>query len=280
MGRCRSRLRFGVFQLIFACWIAGPLAFCNTGKTVSTKLVSFNLSFVGACFFLFFASGVAFGQGGGTDPRPDEGGGSTGQFETVETNIDQNTGTSSGGSSVTGAGEGVGDLGSAVELIEFDNNRNQGFVGATADRIQESGFIGRSVLLGSPLAEGASFGGGVNNVDSNQVNIGGTTAGGRGGFGAAGNGVQVIRRSMRSRVRPSFDAPKLSETQVSGRFERRMGLQPSDVATSNSYSVSLKNRTATISGSVGSKAESDRLVRQLRLEPGVYKVINRLKFVN
>ncbi len=279
MGRCRARLMSEVFELIYARWIAGPLAFCNTGKIVSTKLISFNLSFVCACFFLCFASGVAFGQGGGGDPRPDEGG-STGQFEPVETNIDQNNTNSSGGSTTTGAGEGVGELGSAVEFEEFDDTRNQGFVGVTADRIQESGFIGRSVLLGSPLAEGASFGGGVNNVDSNQVNIGGTAAGGRGGFGAAGNGVQVIRRSMRSRVRPSFEAPKLSEAQVSGRFERRMGLQPSEVATSNSYSVSLKNRTATLSGSVGSKAESDRLIRQLRLEPGVYKVINRLKVVN
>ncbi|MDG1513291.1 MAG: BON domain-containing protein [Mariniblastus sp.] len=249
---------------------------------MSTKIISFNLSFVCACFFLCFASGVTLGQGGGgdTEPRPPETGGSTGQFETVDSNLDQNTSSGSGGSSVTGAGEGVGELGSAVEFEEFDDTRNQGFVGATADRIQESGFIGRSVLLGSPLAEGASFGGGVNDVDSNQVNIGGTAAGGRGGFGATGSGVQIIRRSMRSRVRPSFDAPKLSQAQVSGRFERRMGLQPSDVASANSYSVSLKNRTATLSGSVGSKAESDRVVRQLRLEPGVYKVINRLKVVN
>ena len=93
-------------------------------------------------------------------------------FEPVETNIDQNNTNSSGGSTTTGAGEGVGELGSAVEFEEFDDTRNQGFVGVTADRIQESGFIGRSVLLGSPLAEGASFGGGVNNVDSNQGNIG------------------------------------------------------------------------------------------------------------
>ncbi len=270
---------FVIFSLIYVCWIAGPLAFWNTGKTVSTKLISLNSSFFCACFFLCFASGVSFGQGGDTEPRPDEGG-STGQFETVDTNFDQNTSSGSGGSNVTGGGEGVGELGSAVEFEEFDDNRNQGFVGATADRIQESGFIGRSVLLGSPLAEGASFGGGVNNVNSNQVNIGGAAAGGRGGFGAATNGVQVIRRSMRSRVRPSFDAPKLSEAQVAGRFERRMGLQPSDVASSNRYSVSLKNRTATISGSVGSRAESDRLIRQLRLEPGVYKVVNRLKVVN
>ena len=245
---------------------------------MSTKFISFKLSFVCACFLLCFASGVAFGQGG-SEPRPDEGG-STGQFEQVDTNIDQDTSSSFGGSSVSGAGEGVGELGSAVEFEEFSDTRNQGFVGATADQIQESGFIGRSVLLGSPLAEGASFGGGVNNINSNQVNIGGTAAGGRGGFGAASNGVQVIRRSMRSRVRPSFDAPKLSEAQVTGRFERRMGLQPSDVAVSGGYKVSIKNRTATLSGSVGSKAESDRLARQLRLEPGVYKVVNHLKVVN
>jgi hypothetical protein len=277
--RQRARLACRVFYL-YKCWIAGPLAFCNTGKTVSTKLLSVNSSsFFFACFLLCFASGVSFGQGGGPGSGPDEGG-SNGQFESVESNLDQNTSSGFGGSTSTGGGEGVGELGSAVQFEEFDDNRNQGFVGATADQIQESGFIGRSVLLGSPLAEGASFGGGVNNVESNQINIGGTAAGGRGGFGATTNGVQIIRRSMRSRVRPSFEAPKLSEAEVSGRFERRMGLQPTDVTSSNGYSVALKNRTATISGMVGSRAESDRLVRQLRLEPGVYKVVNRLKVVD
>ena len=126
-----------------------------------------------------------------------------------------------------------GDADLDVEFDEFEDNRNQGFIGTTAEKIQESGFVGRSELLGSPLADGASFGGGVNNVDSNQVNIGGT---GAGGFGAATNGVQIIRRSMRSRVRPNFDAPKLSEAQVAGRFERRMDLQPGDIASSKNYS--------------------------------------------
>lgn len=229
-----------------------------------------------ACFFLCFGGGVSFGQGGGSEPRPDTGG-STEQFETVDSNIDPNAASGSGGSTVSGTGDGVGELGSAVEFDEFEDNRNQGFIGTTAEKIQESGFVGRSELLGSPLADGASFGGGVNNVDSNQVNIGGT---GAGGFGAATNGVQIIRRSMRSRVRPNFYAPKLSEAQVAGRFERRMDLQPGDIASSKNYSVSLKNRTATISGSVGSRADSDRLTRQLRLEPGVYKVVNRLKIAN
>tara|TARA_B110000495_G_C23027415_1_gene610845 strand:+ start:1959 stop:2660 length:702 start_codon:yes stop_codon:yes gene_type:complete len=229
-----------------------------------------------ACFFLCFGCGVSFGQGGGTEPRPDTGG-STEQFETVDSNIDPNAASGSGGSTVSGTGDGVGELGSAVEFDEFEDNRNQGFIGTTAEKIQASGFVGRSELLGSPLADGASFGGGVNNVDSNQINIGGT---GAGGFGAATNGVQIIRRSMRSRVRPNFDAPKLSGAQVAGRFERRMDLQPGDIASSKNYSVSLKNRTATISGSVGSRADSDRLTRQLRLEPGVYKVVNRLKIAN
>ena len=243
---------------------------------MSTKLISLNSLFFCACFFLCFGCGVSFGQGGGAEPRPDTGG-STEQFETVDSNIDPNAASGSGGSTVSGTGDGVGELGSAVEFDEFEDNRNQGFIGTTAEKIQESGFVGRSELLGSPLADGASFGGGVNNVDSNQINIGGT---GAGGFGAATNGVQIIRRSMRSRVRPNFDAPKLSEAQVAGRFERRMDLQPGDIASSKNYSVSLKNRTATISGSVGSRADSDRLTRQLRLEPGVYKVVNRLKIAN
>ena len=246
---------------------------------MSTKLISLNSLFFCACVFLCFGCGVSLGQGGDTEPRPDTGG-STSQFETVDSNLDSNTASGSGGSNVSGTGDGVGELGTAVEFDEFENTRNQGFIGTTAERIQESGFVGRSELLGSPLADGGSFGGGVNNVDSNQVNIGGTGAGGRGGFGAATNGVQIIRRSMRSRVRPNFDAPKLSEAQVAGRFERRMDLQPGDVASSKSYSVSLKNRTATISGSVGSRSDSERLTRQLRLEPGVYKVVNRLKIAN
>ena len=93
---------------------------------MSTKLISLNSLFFCACFFLCFGCGVSFGQGGGAEPRPDTGG-STEQFETVDSNIDPNAASGSGGSTVSGTGDGVGELGSAVEFDEFEDMMIKGF---------------------------------------------------------------------------------------------------------------------------------------------------------
>lgn len=192
------------------------------------------------------------------------------------------------GANVSGVGEGIGPIGQTVELDPFnveptDDTRNQGFVGATATRIQESGFIGRpGELIAPPLAEGALLAGGVNGSSNSTVSIGGGGTAGRGGagFGAATNGITITRRSMRSTVRPSFYAPQLTAQQVTTRFGNHFRLQPGPQSPAGSYTINVQDKTATLNGSVNTRAESDHLVRQLRLEPGVYKIVNQLRILN
>lgn len=214
-------------------------------------------------------------------------GGGGGQIPTdpgVPTNPTDPTGDR--GSNVSGVGEGVGDLGNLIDLDPFNDQnfedfRNQGFIGATAEQIRTFGFIGRpGDLIAPPLADGATFGGGVNDSVSPSVNIGGGGGGGA-GFGAATlEGVVIVRRNMRSRVRPTFYTPRPSAQNVANRFSNRFALQPGFYIPQNSYTVSIQDRTAVINGTVGSQDQSDRLERQLRLEPGVYKIDNRLEILN
>ncbi len=247
------------------------------------------------------STGLAQGGTGGTGGIGGTGGGTgqvgtggTGQVDgttgglinTGQTTGGQSTGSTSGSgsSNVSNSSQGVGDLGNAIELDDIVDNRNQGFVGATAARIQEFGFVGRpGELIAPPMADGSSFGGGVNDSTQSTINIGGGTTGGgnagRGvtGFSAAGNGVTITRRSLRSAVRPSFSAPQMSGAQVSTRFGNHFVLQPGAQSQPGSYSIDIRDRTAFLNGSVSTLAESERLVRQLRLEPGVYKVVNQLQ---
>lgn len=167
--------------------------------------------------------------------------------------------------------------------------RNQGFVGATADRSQEQGFVGAATSSsGPPLADGATFGGGVNGGTSGGLggNRGNFAAGGgfgQGGFGQQGfgassqNGVQVIRRNLRGRLVPRFSSPVVSSNQLSERFLQRLSRQPSTAATGGDIRISIENKTATLTGFVDSTEQRDQIERQLRLEPGVYQIENRIE---
>lgn len=182
----------------------------------------------------------------------------------------------------TGPGGREGGLDLNQDLVEIpisDDTRNQGFVGATGDNIlsSEQGFVGAPAEANG-LAEGASFGGGAN--DSSPVVGGG--GGGRGGQGAGGFtpaqriGTEIPRRGVRAKLRPSFYAPRPSGAVVSNRFQSRFLRQPGSGLVGNGYSISVQNRTAFVSGTVNSSVDSERIVRQLRLEPGVYRVVNQL----
>ena len=192
------------------------------------------------------------------------------------------------GGNVSGVGEGVGDLGQTVQLDPFnvepiDDLRNQGFVGVTASRIQDKGFIGRpGELIAPPLAEGAfEAGTGVNESSNPVVSIGGGNIGGQGaGFSPAQEGVVITRRGMRSRVQASFYAPQIPAQQITSRFANRISLQPGPQTPTRNYTINVQNRTAVLNGSVNTRAESERLERQLRLEPGVYKIVNKLQILN
>jgi hypothetical protein len=195
------------------------------------------------------------------------------------TTNNNNNNQGSGDNQIT-EGEGVGDLDDAIDLQPTPDQRNQGFIGSNSVRIQESGFIGAPGEIAGPgLADDATLGGGVNNQGGSSVSIG--TGGGRGGFNAAAdNGFTVPRRSVRARLVPSFYSPPRPSQQVVSRFTNHFQQQPSAWQTGNNYSINIQNRTAFVNGTVGTRADSERLVRQLRLEPGVYKIVNQLQILN
>jgi hypothetical protein len=195
-----------------------------------------------------------------------------------------------GGEETTSATGGDGLIGEPnnVEISVSDDIRNQGFVGPTSTSIvqgrdtedpsafrRNAGFIGAaSDTSGPPIADGGSFGG-------EGINTGSGFAGGGGGRGAAGfggaqNGFSVVRQSTRARLAPSFYAPRPQPQFVSSRFNNRLVRQPGSQNLGGNYQVRIENRTAYITG-VADRYESQRIERQLRLEPGVYSIVNQLQ---
>lgn len=179
------------------------------------------------------------------------------------------------------------DPSQAVQFNEFEDTRNQGFVGATGTRMNERGFVGApSAFMGTP----GDFGGSVNS----QGGSGGNTGGQRGqtgfggpqsGFGStplgqgAGlqNGFVVQRGGLRGAVRPSFRSPVVSDDRLTDQFSTSFSQLPQSQMFDGQYQVVVNNKTATVTGWVNSKAESDHLIAQLRFQPGIYEIENNLE---
>ncbi len=189
------------------------------------------------------------------------------------------------GGGIGGAFGGGGDDPFSVDGEAFSSTsttdlRNQGFVGATGQRIQEFGFVGPAgELSGPPLAENASFGGGVN--DSVAGGGGGGGNAGRNqrtGFGAIGQekGFQVIRKGVRTSLTPRFATSTYGSDEISNRFNNRIRRQPVISNDGGGLNVSVNNRVATVTGFAQSEAERNRFIRQLRLEPGIDQVIDQV----
>ena len=151
--------------------------------------------------------------------------------------------------------------------FEIEDRRNQGFVGPTAPGIEELGFVG-------PANPNNTLGG----LGEDRF-VGGGTNAGLGGRAATTpnaqlqeNGFTVVRQGIRARLRPSFSSPQMPSAVVESRFQSRMSRQPVVRNLGTGMSVRMNGRTAVLSGVVGSEAERQIMKRQLRLEPGVYRI--------
>ena len=257
----------------------------NSGRVSNQNYASDDMSFQTQNRFVLFAlplvlalsASVAYGQV--IDPG----------LPPTDTPVQEPvTDTGNQGSGETGnisdSGDGSLDLSESLDIGFLDDTRNQGFIGATAPGIQERGFVGAaSDNSGPALAEGATFGGGVNDTVGGGGGGGARGNAGQGqGFGAAQdqNGFTVIRRSLRAQLRPRYDVKRVAPDVISSRFNNRFYRLPESDQFAGKFSISIENRTATIDGAVRSQEESDRIVRQLRLEPGVYKINNQLQVLN
>ena len=184
-----------------------------------------------------------------------------------------------GGGGADGGGDGGVNLEGAAEL-DFGgapDMRNQGFVGATAPGITENGFVGAGSQTFGELAEGATFGGGVNDGNASSIPSGSGGGGGAGGFNGANAGGSVIRSNLRTRLRPAFTAPTIPSRVIEGNFNSNLARQPTAQSLVGRYQVRIENKTAIVTGVVNTQADADRLIRQLRLQPGVYGIVSQLQ---
>jgi len=191
-----------------------------------------------------------------------------------------------------GGGGGTANIEGAADLDfggSTEDNRNQGFIGATSDRVTANTFVGSTSQTFGALAEEGTFGGGVNAGTAFSIPGGGGGGGvggnAGGGGGAAGgftgtNSGSVFRSNMRTRLRPAFAAPVISPRATEYNFNNQLARQPSAQSLVGRYQVSMQNGIVTVTGVVDSRADADRLIRQLRLQPGIYgRIDNQLQVI-
>jgi hypothetical protein len=179
------------------------------------------------------------------------------------------------------------DPSSAVKFRQITDLRNKGFVGVTARRTTDLGFVGPAGTLSGPaLVSGATFGGGVNAGGGGAAGrargaMGGPLMGGGqfGQFGMAGsqNFFEVARGGLRGAVQMDFAYPQYSNEQVATQFASNFSRLPDTQNFAGQYQVTVNDKKATVTGWVRSQADSDRLMAQLRLQPGVYSIENNLQ---
>ena len=209
------------------------------------------------------------GGGGGVDGDGGVDGGAAAPF---------GNGGGGGAATTTDGGDGGVDLDGAAEL-DFGgapDMRNQGFVGATAPGITANGFVGAGSQTFGQLAEGATFGGGVNDSTTSSIPSG-SGGGAAGGFNGANAGGSVIRSNLRTRLRTAFAAPAIPSRVIEGNFNSNLARQPTAQSLVGRYQVRMENKTAIVTGVVNTQADADRLIRQLRLQPGVYGIVSQLQ---
>ena len=196
---------------------------------------------------------------------------------------------SAGGPADTGTATNTTNTGSAgdsgdtlnADQLDTENDFSETTIEVTPDTRNQRGFVGVSLEdPDSVLAEYRFVGAqGESVTTTNAGQRGGLGAGGRNGMGAM-NGFEVQRISpIRTRVVRAFRAPRVSPNFVATRVNRRLSTLPATQQFSNAMNVTMRGRTAIISGTAQSQTQIDRIRRQLRLEPGVSRIESQVRIV-
>ena len=160
------------------------------------------------------------------------------------------------------------------EIPEIENTRNQPFVGRSIERFETLG------IQAHPRSNAAAPG----SVFSSGGGAGGRGfAGGRGGNAGQrglqnGTGNSVVRRSLRTRLVPRITVNNpVTPEQVSNRFQQRLVNSQMVDNPMASVQVRVENKTAYLSGVVSSIDMRNRAERMARLEPGIYRIENKIE---
>lgn len=245
---------------------------------------------------------AAFGQGGGGGGGGGTGGtGGTGTIGGTGSTIGSgSTGSTSGGlQSGTGSSSGLGSGSQAQPNIQNTANLNIGqqqaqfealenpFVGATASSLTAQGEPNSWVGNSAQSMTGSS-GGGTSGGSSNRAGTGGasglrnTGLGGMNQFGQMGGAgssmaFAIPRGGVRAGITNRIAIERPTNTAVGQRFQGRLARTPAAQSLDlRGISLTINGGTAIVSGQVASQEDAERIVRQLRLEPGIFRIDNRL----
>ena len=244
---------------------------------VSQTLRIMSVLSIGLSVMLFAGTSFAQQDNGGFDQPPGfEDGGGLDQFNDVPTDTGNDQLGGTGGTGGTGGNQGGGgpQFGDDFfdnldnDIPEFENLRQSPFVGRRGgenlggsinEEISPLGFIGRTrnaLGVDSAIQPRTPL-----NIRTEPQNTTGFT---------------VERKGIRARRIMNFVSPVISDVAVANRFQTRFRRQPTSASISQTFRVQIKDRTATVDGTVRSQEEASRIIAQLRLEPGVYKINNQL----
>jgi hypothetical protein len=212
------------------------------------------------------------GTGGGTNNGGQDGGQGGGNG---------NTGGGTGGGGGTSLSDfGLDNLDIGMDFVPTPNDRYRGFVGPTSESMlnNENGivFVGPS----SEVGEAGSYGGQQGTGTAGGGNGGGGFQnGGNLGFGTANETNFTVDRPLpiRTRLVPNFLSPARTDSLINSRFNRRISRMPVTRNFGANVQVSFEGQTAYLRGTVRNSQQADLLERQLRLEPGVYRIVNELR---
>jgi hypothetical protein len=174
------------------------------------------------------------------------------------------TNTNTGNAGPTNATE--LDLGPEIPEIE-DFRRQNGFIGKDVSDLENQTFVG-------PTIEG------ITAISGEGQNGGGNAGGGFAGGGGVASGLSftVNRSSVRARVRPNFSYQTVPTAVAQRNFQGRMNRLPNLRSTvAQGINVTLSGTTATLTGTATNQEAIDNMVGQLRMEPGVYRIVNEVE---
>ncbi|HMP80464.1 MAG TPA: BON domain-containing protein, partial [Pirellulaceae bacterium] len=205
----------------------------------------------------------------------------------------RNTGGNMGGTS----GLGSSGLSTTGGLGTSGGQGGTGGLGGNAFSGMQSGPGGQT---GNPTFSssqgfigGQNFGGTAGGMQGNRNRTGGQNFGGFGGqnfgnlfgnnfggqFGQSGmnnrNGFEVQRGSVRAVLVNRIELPPQNNVPIQSRLPERLERLPGMADLNNRVQVVIEGGQAVVTGNFNSVAELDRFVRQLQLEPGVYRIDNR-----
>ncbi len=245
------------------------------------------ISLASVCVFLVaadsFAQQRSGGQTGGRTTGGTGGNGGLGSAGLGNSGLSANSGLSmSGGIGSTNMMGQTGGQGGSSNLSafqsgqagQFGNNTGNPTFGANQGFIGGQNFGAATGGQGNRNRAGGQFGG---MGGQSFGNLFGNNMGRQfGQFGMGNqNGFEAQRGGVRAVLVNRIETPLLEPAVVQSRLSERLTRLPGLANVSDRVQVSLSNGQAVVTGNFQSVAELDRFVRQLQLEPGVYRIDNR-----